>query len=103
MTVAVPVLQYTQDRGTDGLSVLVVGDTHGSRFKARRSVDASGLRVLGVLTPEEALQRLEAAPLLSAMWIEFEDAPTLAGRRMLERADSAGRVGKLPIIVATKM
>lgn len=66
-------------------------------------MEASGLTVLDALTPEQALDRLEAGPSLSAIWIEFEEAPTLAGCRVLERADAPARSRALPVVVATKV
>jgi DNA-binding MarR family transcriptional regulator len=98
-----PVPLYTQDYSDSGLPVLVIGDTHASRFNARKSVEASGLRVLDALTPEQALGRLDKAPSLSAIWAEFEDAPTLAGHRLLERADRSARTAQLAVVVATRM
>ena len=103
MTVAMPVPVYTQEYNDSGLPVLVVGDTHVSRFNARKSVEASGLTVLDALSPEEALDRLATAPTLSAMWIEFDEAPTLAGHRVLERADRATRTAELAVVVATRV
>lgn len=102
MTAAVP-FAFSSPHDQGRLPVLVVGDTHGSRYRARASVEASGWSVLDDLTPEGALDRLERRPALSAIWIELDEAPTLAARRFLERADGEGRHSALGLVVATRL
>lgn len=103
MTAAVSVPRYDLPETEVRLPVLVVGDTHVSRYRARATVEASGWDVLEALTPEQALDRLEARQRLAAIWIELDEAPALAARRMLERADREGRAAKHGVVVATRI
>lgn len=101
MTAAVPFFSHSYGGEERRRPVLVVGDTHSARYRARATVEASGLDVLDALTPEQALDRLDKAPGLAAVFIELEETPTLAARRLLERTDQQAHASGTMLVVAT--
>jgi DNA-binding MarR family transcriptional regulator len=85
------------------MPVLVVGDSHATRFRARATVEAAGWDVLADLSPEQSLDLLDNGLVVAAIWIELDEAPTLAGRRLLERADTQTRAQQRAVVVATRL
>lgn len=83
--------------------IMVVGDCAAARTRARLTAEASGLRVLGDLTPLEALDSLDERVGLAALWIEFDHFPDLAGQRLLRRADLDARAGTHGVVVAGRL
>lgn len=103
MTAAMPI-RYDQPQDPEKRrTVLVAGDTHAARFRARSTVDAAGLDVLDDLPPEQALDLLSGPLRLDAIWIELDNAPSLAARRLLERADALSCRLKVGLIIATSL
>jgi hypothetical protein len=103
MTAAMSVPRYPMPDAGKPLPVLVVGDTHSARFRARATIEAGGLDVLDDVSPEQALEHLDGRPHLSAIWIELDEAPALAVRRLLERSDRNGRAAGFGVVVATRL
>lgn len=83
--------------------IMVVDDTHAARFRGRATVEASGFDVLPELTPADALDALEQQSSLSAIWIELDETPSLAARRLLERADRESARRMVKVVVATPL
>jgi DNA-binding MarR family transcriptional regulator len=83
--------------------IMVIGDTHAARDRGRCTVEASGLLVRSELTPAEAIDLLDEQASLSALWIEIDEVPSLAARRLLERADREARRCRLGVVVATRL
>jgi DNA-binding MarR family transcriptional regulator len=103
MTAAMSVPRYPMPDAGKPLPVLVVGDTHSARFRARATIETGGLDVLDDVSPERALDHLDGRPHLSAIWIELDEAPALAVRRLLERSDRDGRAAGFGVVVATRL
>lgn len=92
---------YSQSPSTP--PVLIIGDTAVARERARKTLDISDYDSAAILSMGEAAEDLGRAGALSTVWLEFTDAPTAGGRRLLQRiaADAArlssGVVVSVPI------
>ncbi len=83
--------------------VMVVGDSSSSRSRGLATCEASGLRVIGELSPLEALERLEEQASLSALWIELDESPSIGVQRLLAKADADSRRRTMGVVVATRL
>lgn len=102
MTRAASLLSYDPHSG-DRRPILVVGDTEGARHRAFCTAEATGLDVLSELTPIEALESLDERVGLSALWIELDECPSAAGRRLLRRADAEARRASFGVVVSSRL
>ncbi len=55
------------------------------------------------LSPAEAIEALEERATLSALWIEFDEEPSLPVRRLLERAGREAARKKFGVVVSARM
>lgn len=94
---------HYQDYDASKPPIMVVGDTKASRTRALNTAEASGLQVLSELTPAETLDKLDEQVRLSALWIELDEPPSLAARRLLERAGRESRRKGFGVVIATRV
>ena len=95
--------QNSYDQGPALPPILVIGDTPNARDRARRTVDASDYEASAILTMGEAAEDLGRAGALSAIWLEVEDTPTAAAKRLLECIGvEAARLGTA-VVVSTRL
>lgn len=102
MTAASSMLRY-DSAAAPRSPVMVVGDTGQARRRARDTAETSGLRVIGDLTPDEALGSLDEQVGLTALWVELDERPGTAERRLLQRADREARQGRFGVVVASRL
>ena len=102
MTVATSAVTYDHAQPTRA-PIMVVGDTLSARSRGRATAELSGHSVLSDLTPAEAIDALEERATLSALWIELDDAPTVPGRRLIERASSEAARMRFGVVLATRL
>ncbi|WP_300973976.1 MarR family transcriptional regulator [Sphingomonas sp. LHG3406-1] len=65
---------------------MVVGDSEDARRRAVGTASLSEVSLLSDLTPAEASEALDERATLSAIWIELDEAPGAAVRRLLDKA-----------------
>lgn len=95
--------QPLYDQGPGLPPVLVIGDTPTARSRARRTVDDSDFETAGTLSLDEAAGELGRRAVLSAIWLEFDEAPTAAGATVLESVGkAAARLGS-GLVVSTRL
>lgn len=84
---------------SDWPPVLVTGSSEGAIAKARRTVDAFGLRIAGAVPIEAASARLQQQALASALWVELEE---FAGNfdELISSVNRDVRDGRYPAVVA---
>jgi DNA-binding MarR family transcriptional regulator len=83
--------------------VLVIGDTANARARASGTVGSSEFVGLSAVSLDEAAEGLGRSASLSAIWLEMDEAPSPAGRRLLERLGTdAARLAN-GLVVATRI
>lgn len=95
--------QLSYDRAPAIPPVLVIGDTPAARERARMTVDCSDFHSSAILTLKEAAEDVGHALSLSAIWVEFQDAPDAQGRGLLERIGVEAVRRQAGVVVSTKL
>lgn len=95
--------QLSYDRAPAIPPVLVIGDTPAARERARMTVDCSDFHSSAILTLKEAAEDVGHALSLSAIWVEFQDAPDGQGRGLLERIGVEAVRRQAGVVVSTKL
>src|SRR5687768_6999294 len=80
--------------------ILVVGDTANARARARRTAEGLQRPLIADLSASEAIDCLDERVRLSALWIELDEAPGPAERRLLHRADKEVRRKDFGVAIA---
>lgn len=102
MTAAPSLLRYDVP-GAHHAPVLIVGDTSAARARAAETVHAAGVSVIAECAPVEALDALDGRVNMAALWIEMDDAPGVAMRRLLARGDRDAGAKRFNMIVSTRL
>jgi hypothetical protein len=89
--------------GPSASPVLVIGDTPGAISRGRRTVESSDFRSTTALNFEEAAETLGRSASLSAIWLEFDEAPTPAGSRLLQRVGTDAALLSAGVVVSTRL
>jgi DNA-binding MarR family transcriptional regulator len=90
----------SQDSYFDAAPVLIAGDSDAAMQRARRTVEAAGLRIAATVPLEQASDRIALQASASALWVELERDGGEVMDRLLQQLDQDTADGRYAAVVA---